>query len=298
MSAPDPPRRLPPAQTLHAFDAAARHMSFTGAAHELGVTQAAVSQRIRSLERHLGQALFLRQPQGVALTDAGRALLPAVRDAFARLSSGIHEAFGDAREAPLSIRTTPGFAVHWLAPRLRAFQILHPGVALRLGTAIWPSDFDLAGVDLEVRYGRGDWPGVEAWPLTQGEMAPVCAPAAARGLSAPTDLAGRVLLHAVGFERGWPQWLDLAGAARVAEGSTAMRCDTMAVSLALAEHDAGIALGRRGFIEPLLADGRLVLPFEAPWLSTPEAFYLLRAAGGEPRPAADAFWRWLTTAPP
>ena len=120
-------RRLPPAQALHAFEAAARHMSFTEAARELGVTQAAISQRIRLLEHRLGQPLFLRHPRGLELTDAGRALVPAVHDAFERLTSGIAEVFGAPADAPLTVRMTPGFAAHWLAPRL---PILSQAVAL------------------------------------------------------------------------------------------------------------------------------------------------------------------------
>lgn len=286
------PRRLPPAQALHAFDAAARHMSFTEAARELGITQAAISQRIRLLEHRLGQPLFLRHKRGLELTEAGRALVPAVHDAFERLSAGIAEAFGAPEEAPLTVRTTPGFAAHWLAPRMRAFQVLHPGIQLRLTSAVWPSEFDLAGVDIEVRYGRGDWDGVESEQLTRERLAPVCAPEAARELSSPSDFAGKVLLHAVGFETGWEQWLAMTGAPEVLDRSTAMLCDTMVVTVEFAMRNAGIALGRSGFIEPLITEGRLVVPFDA-WLETDEAFFLARVAGRDPRPEARTFWEWM-----
>jgi LysR family glycine cleavage system transcriptional activator len=159
-------RRLPPAQTLHAFDAAARHMSFTEAARELGITQAAVSQRIRLLEHQLGQTLFLRHARGLELTEAGQAFVPAVTEAFERLSTGIAEAFGTPRDAPLTVRTTPAFAAHWLAPRFQDFQRTHPDISLRITTAVWPSDFDLDGADLEVRYGHGEWDGVDCLRLT------------------------------------------------------------------------------------------------------------------------------------
>lgn len=292
MSQSDASRRLPPAQALHAFDAAVRHMSFTAAARELGITQAAVSQRIRVLEHCLGRALFVRHPRGLALTEAGRALLPAVQDAFERLSTGITEAFGAPRDAPLTVRTTPSFAAHWLAPRLRAFETLHPAVALRLTSAIWPSEFDLAGVDLEVRYGRGGWEGVECERLTRERLAPVCAPAVARGLGSPADLAGEVLLHTVGFEAGWEQWLTRAGARQALERATVLRCDTMVVSLELAVHGAGVALGRSGFVDSLLSQGRLAVPFDC-WLDTKESFFLARSAGRPPRPEAELFWNWM-----
>ena len=180
-------RRLPPAQALHAFEAAARHMSFTEAARELGVTQAAISQRIRLLEHRLGQPLFLRHPRGLELTDAGRALVPAVHDAFERLTSGIAEVFGAPADAPLTVRMTPGFAAHWLAPRLPAFQAAYPEVTLRVSSAVWRSDFDLEAVDIEIRYGRGDWDGVECERLTRERLTPVCAPSIAHEHYAPRD---------------------------------------------------------------------------------------------------------------
>lgn len=285
-------RRLPPAQALHAFEAAARHMSFTEAARELGVTQAAISQRIRLLEHRLGQPLFLRLPRGLALTDAGQALVPAVHDAFERLSSGIGEVFGAPADAPLTVRTTPGFAAHWLAPRLQAFQAAHPEVTLRVTSAVWPSDFDLANVDIEVRYGRGDWDGIECRRLTRERLTPVCTPGIARSLSAPRDLAGQVLIHAVGFETGWQRWLAKSGVPQLLDRTRALLCDTVAVSMALAMHGAGVALGRSEFIDALLAEERLAAPFDL-WLETDEAFYLARVAGRAPRPEAAAFWEWL-----
>ena len=285
-------RRLPPAQALQAFDAATRHMSFTDAARELGITQAAVSQRIRLLEHRLGQALFLRHPRGLELTDAGRALVPAVQEAFERLSTGVAEAFGAPRDAPLTVRGTPGFSAHWLAPRLSAVRREHPGITLRLVTAIWPSDFDLDGVDLEIRYGRGDWPGVEAARLTHDRIAPVCAPALARELERPADLSGRTLLHAVGFEAGWLRWLREAGADDVLESTGTLLGDTMAVILELAAHGAGVALGRSDIVAPLLESGRLVAPFDH-WMDTDEAFFVVRDASRAPRPEAERFWSWM-----
>ena len=297
MSKAPSPRRLPPAQALHAFDAAARHMSFTAAADELGITQAAVSQRVRLLEHRLGQVLFLRHPRGLELTDAGRALLPAVQDAFERLSSGIAETFGTPRDAPLTVRTTPSFAAHWLAPRIAGFQASCPGVELRLSSAVWPSEFDLAGVDMEVRYGRGGWEGVECERLTRERLAPVCTPAAVRGLASPADLAGGVLLHAVGFEAGWEQWLAMVGAGDVLGRTTGLRCDTAVVSLELAMRGAGVALGRSGFIDILIKEGRLSVLFDR-WLDTEESFFLARVAGRQPRPEAEVFWNWMIAQKP
>lgn len=286
------PRRFPPAQMLHAFDEAARHMSFTEAARALGITQAAVSQRIRMLEHQLGQELFVRLPRGLELTEAGRAFVPASHEAFDRLATGIAEAFGPVGDAPVTLRTTPGFASHWLARRLPAFQRAHPQIRLRVTSAVWPSDYDLAGVDLEIRYGRGVWEGVEALPLMHEQVTPACCPAIAERLSRPKDLAGETLLHAVGFEVGWPQWLAAAGVPGLADTAPALHCDTLATVMAFAAEGCGVALGRTGLIDTLVREGRLVTPF-AERVDTGETFFAVRVAGREPRAEAQAFWQWL-----
>ncbi len=285
-------RRLPPANALQAFEAAARHMSFTEAARELGITQAAVSQRVRVLEHQVGQPLFVRHARGLELTEAGRGFVPAVQEAFERLITGVEEAFGPGQDAPLTIRTTPGFSTLWLAPRLPRFRAAHPEITLRLTTAVWPSDFAMDGADMEVRYGKGDWADVETLRLTEEHLTPVCSPATAERLVAPGDLANETLLHAVGFETGWPQWLTEMGYPALADRAAAVLCDTLAVVLELARRDQGIALGRSSFLGESLASGTLVAPFEH-WTATDEAFYLVRPRRRMARPEAHAFWEWL-----
>lgn len=285
-------RRFPPAQALHAFDVAARHMSFTEAARELGITQAAVSQRIRLLEHQLGQQLFIRHARGLELTEAGRAFVPASHEAFDRLASGLAEAFGPVRDAPLTIRTTPGFAAHWLPRRLPRFQAARPELTLRLATAVWPGDFDLSGVDLEVRYGQGGWDGVEELRLTREHMTPVCSPAMAREITAIEDIGRFTLLHAIGFDTGWPQWLGEAGVPGLGDQATALLCDTLTTVLALAVEGCGMAMGRSGLADPMLASGALVAPFPLR-IDTDESFFAVRAAGKQPRPEAAELWHWL-----
>jgi LysR family glycine cleavage system transcriptional activator len=284
-------RRLPPAHTLHAFDAAARHMSFTEAARELGVTQAAISQRIRLLEHQVGQPLFVRHARGLELTAAGRSFVPAVREAFERLTAGVMETFGPSREQALTIRATPGWIALWLAPRLRRFQAARPDISLRLTSAVWPSDFGHEGADLEVRYGRGEWNDVESMRLTEERLTPVCLPELAQRLATPGDLAEHTLIHAVGFETGWPQWLATVDAPEVMDRSPALLCDTMVAVQEFATQGLGIALGRSGFVEPALADKRLVAPFDH-WIATEEAFHLTRSRRFAPRADANAFWEW------
>ncbi|RTR07001.1 LysR substrate-binding domain-containing protein [Halomonas nitroreducens] len=285
---------LPPLLWLQAFEAAARTLSFTAAGHELGVTQAAISQRIRLLEDRLGQKLFVRHPRSLSLTPAGRAWLPSLQDAFTRLAEGTQEVFGGTTDAPVTLRTTPVIQQNWLAPRLPAFQRDHPTIALRLVSAIWPDDFGPGGADLEIRYGHGEWPGMEAVTLGDDCMLPVCAPSLAATIREPADLAGHTLLHAVGFAVGWPAWLERAGLAYLESRCAALTCDSQVMSLALAAQGGGVALAHR---QLLAARQDLVAPLDLA-MPTDEAFWLVRPVRRAPRPEAVCLWDWLRTQVP
>lgn len=281
--------RLPPLLWLQAFETAARTLSFTAAGQELGVTQAAISQRVRLLEDRLGQKLFVRHPRSLGLTPAGQAWLPCLQDAFTRLAEGTEEVFGGGGEAPVTLRTTPVIQQYWLAPRICAFRREHPEVALRLISAIWPDDFGPEGADIEIRYGRGDWPGMQAVSLGGDAMLPVCAPSLAQAIRAPADLAGHTLLHAVGFAAGWPSWLERFGPAGLESRCAALTCDSQVMTLALAARGVGVALTHQR-----LAEGRgdLVAPLSLA-LPTAERFWLVRSSRGEARADAARLWEWL-----
>jgi LysR family glycine cleavage system transcriptional activator len=199
------PRRLPPLNWLRAFDSAARHMSFTDAAEELGVTQAAVSQQVRQLEDWLGAQLFKRLPRSLVLTDAGIAYLPTVRDSFDRLHIGTEQIFGRLGRRPVTLRATATIAALWLAPRLVAFRAQHSDITLRVTTLYAPVDFGQDGVDIELRYGPGDWPGVKAFKLADETYFPVASAAylkSAPKLAIPTDLSSHRLIHVLANARG------------------------------------------------------------------------------------------------
>ena len=235
---------LPPLLWLQAFESAARTLSFTAAGNELGVTQAAISQRIRLLEDRLGQKLFVRYARSLSLTPAGQAWLPSIHDAFSRISEGTSEVFGITSERPVTLRATPVIQQSWLAPRLVALHRQKPTILLRLVSAIWPDDFGPEGADIEIRYGRGEWSGLEMLPLGDEHLLPVCAPALARSLNVPADLAGHTLLHAVGFGVGWPGWLQAAGIAHLESECRSLTCDNQVMTLALASQGGGVALTR------------------------------------------------------
>ncbi|MDI5921267.1 LysR family transcriptional regulator [Halomonas sp. LR5S13] len=280
---------LPPLIWLQAFEAAARTLSFTAAGRELGVTQAAISQRIRLLEDRLGQKLFVRHPRSLTLTPAGQAWLPSIHEGFARIGEGTREVFGSATARSVTLRTTPVIQQNWLAPRLLAFHRAHPAIAVRLVSAIWSGEFGPEGADIEIRYGGGGWSGMEALSLGVERLLPVCAPAVARGLAAPADLAGVTLLHAAGFAVGWPSWLERAGVAGLDARSPALTCDNQAMTLALASQGGGVALTHRRLFE-----GRddLVAPFDLA-VPTDERFWLVRSARGQRQEEASLLWSWL-----
>ncbi|WP_110667321.1 LysR substrate-binding domain-containing protein [Salinicola halophilus] len=282
----------PPILWLQAFESAARTLSFTEAGRELGVTQSAISQRIRLLEDRVGQPLFVRYPRSLALTPAGQAWLPSVQEAFRRLAEGTAEVFGPSPDAPITLRATPAMQQTWLAPRLMRFQQIRPDITLRLVSAIWAEDFGIEGADLEVRYGRGEWSDLVVHHLGEERLLPVCCAAMAKTLQAPEDLAGQTLLHAAGFDAGWPRWLAEAGVAGLETRCRAMICDTHVTTLSMAAYGGGVALSHRRLLE---ASRDLVAPFAFD-MGTDEAFWLVRPANRQMREPAAALWEWLANA--
>jgi LysR family transcriptional regulator, glycine cleavage system transcriptional activator len=284
--------QLPPLLWLQAFESAARTLSFTAAGNELGVTQAAISQRVRLLEDRLGQKLFVRHARSLTLTPAGQAWLPSIHDAFVRISEGTSEVFGSTAEQPITLRTTPVIQQSWLAPRLIMFHRAHPQVAIRVVSAIWPDDFGPEGADIEIRYGKGEWTGIEMQSLGEERLLPVCSPAVAEALATPADLAGHTLLHASGFGVGWPGWLQAAGVAHLEARCRSITCDHQVMTLSLASQGGGIALTHRRLMEQHLD---LVAPFELS-VSSAERFWLVRPSKRHVSEEVELLWQWLCSA--
>ena len=288
------PRRLPSLNWLRAFEAAARHTSFTGAAAELSVTQAAVSQQVKQLEDWLGTPLFTRLARGLVLTDAGLGYLPTLRHAFDHLAAGTEDLFGDTRGGPVSVRVTTSLTHTWLVPRLPRFFAAHPEISLRLTTTMEGLDYGQDGVDLEVRYGDGKWPGLRAERLFWETLFPVCAPALLEGaepLAVPEDLARHTTIHVIGQPENWQMWLQAADAAGVTSArSLQFDLHMMAVNAAVA--GAGVALGLSPMVDDALADGRLVAPFEMR-LPARDAHFVVTPEAAIGRTEAQAFKSWL-----
>lgn len=282
-------KRLPPLTWLRAFEVSARHLSFTQAAQELHLTQTAVSKQVRMLEHYFGEALFLRKARSLALTETGAAYLPKLKENFARLAAATDEVFGDQKGNVLRLRCASSFAVSWLAPRLKDYCANNPGLQLRLSTSVWSEEFDRERLDFDIQYGSGQWSGLSADPLTQDQLFPVCAPSTS--LSEAGDLVNERLLHVLGYEDGWGEWLAAAGVPEI-ETPTSMQFDNSLMAYACASQGQGIALGRSSLAATMLAQGTLFEPFSVR-VPARENFYLIGAATGRRKPQAERFRSWL-----
>jgi LysR family glycine cleavage system transcriptional activator len=287
-------QQLPPLTWLRSFEASARHLSFTNAAAELNLTQAAISKQVKLLEYYLREPLFFRKPRSLVLTRVGEAYLPKVRDAFERLGAGTEEVFGHRRSEVLTVRAAVGFSVNWIAPRLYRFLGAYPKTPVRLVSSVWGDSFDTDRFDMDIQYGSGKWSGFLSDRLTHETVTPVCSPALLKGaapLARPDDLAQHRLLHVIGYEEGWADWLKAAGAKGVNAGQ-GLQFDTSILAFEVARSGAGVALGRSSMTAPELMAGTLVAPFDLA-LPVKEAFYLLRPAEGRAHPDAAVFRDWL-----
>jgi LysR family transcriptional regulator, glycine cleavage system transcriptional activator len=286
-------RRLPSLNALKAFEAAARHGSFTKAANELSVTQGAVSHQVKALEAELGLRLFNRERQRLVITEAGRAYLEVVRDAFDRLAVGTHRLLQLQKAGVLNVTTSPNFASKWLVHRLGLFSEAHPQIDLRVSATRQHIDFVREDFDLAIRHGDGHWPGLHATRLYVEELFPVCSPKLMRGrnaLRSAADLKQHRLLH-VTERRDWSQWLEAAGISGidVARGSVFSE-SSMAIDAAI--DGQGIALARTALAAWDLRAGRLVRPFPLR-LKVPYAYWVVCPKSTADLPKIATFRDWL-----
>jgi LysR family glycine cleavage system transcriptional activator len=289
--------RLPSLNGLRAFEAAARHMSFTQAAAELNVTQTAISHQIRRLEQELGVVLFARRNRSLALTPVATEYLPAIRAAFQDLRLATERLRGRGSDRVLTISTLASFAAKWLLPRLAAFQELQPAIDVRITTSMDLVDFRKDDVDAAIRYGRGQWPGVSATWLMADDLFPVCSPALLAGphpLRGPQDLAHHALLHTSGFGDDWRLWLTAAGLpAEAARPGLTFDLSLMTVQAAI--DGLGVAIGRTSYVKDDIDNGRLVVPFDIA-LPADAGFYLVSPKPAAKTPKLAVFADWLVSA--
>jgi LysR family glycine cleavage system transcriptional activator len=288
-------RRLPSLNALRVFEAAARHLSFTRSARELGVTQAAVSHQIRALESELGQSLFVRRTRALALTDVGRSYLPALTRAL----DGIEEATAEVRSGPqrrrLSISVIPSFAARWLLPRLHRFRVANPGIDLHVSLSTELVPLARSGFDLGIRWGHGRYPGLAVWHVMDDEIFPVVSPKLRRDkrkFDPAQDLPRWGLLHDDRHDH-WIEWLERARVSGVAVTEGLVFNDA-SLMLQAAVEGLGIALGRRSLVAEDLRAKRLVRVSNLA-LKTSESYWLAAPRARAEEPSVRAFRTWLLT---
>jgi LysR family glycine cleavage system transcriptional activator len=276
-------RRLPPLNALKAFETAARHGSFTRAAEELCVTQGAVSHQVKALESELGVKLFNRERQRLVITEAGREYLAVLRDAFDRIALGTERLTQRQRSGVLTVSTSPDFATKWLVHRLGRFAEKHPEIDLRISATMHHVDFAREDVDMAVRHGAGNWPGLEVVSLCSEELFAVCSPSLVSGWNRrirPADVLRFPLLH-LNDRRDWMRWLEAAGVAatEISHGPVLSHA-SMVIDAAI--NGQGVGLARTTLAAWDLINHRLAAPFSVTlplskgyWIVCPRATSML-----------------------
>lgn len=286
-------RRLPPLNAVRAFEAAARHLSFTKAAKELHVTQAAISHQVKALEAYLGLKLFRRLNRALVLTEEGQTYLPPVKRIFDHLYDATRRLTENEARGKLTVSVIASFAARWLVPRLGRFREAQPDIDVRVAPSGHLVDFAREDVDVGIRYGRGRYPGLRVDRLMTEDILPVCSPALLEGsrpLKRPSDLRHHTLLHDEGHGE-WRTWLLAAGVDDVdATRGTIFTDSGMLIQAAAAGQ--GVALARGALAADDLASGRLVRPFDFN-LPAEFAYYIVCPEATADQPKVVAFREWL-----
>lgn len=301
-------KSLPSLNSLRAFEAAARHLSFKNAAEELNVTTAAVSQQVKSLEHYLGVALFHRLNRGLALTEAGLVGQPLLQKAFCILSKGVASMRGTEEQDLLAVEAAPSFTAKWLLPRLARFYTEQPGIDLRIAGSLDQVDTRLAetavrehfrtsDVDVAIRFGGGTYPGCRVDRLFRVAAVPLCSPTLLthrHPLCSPSDLEFHTLLHDDTPWEGRPDWAAWLSAAGVSDLSANRGPHFNSVQLALqaAMAGQGVALGIEALAADDISDGRLIVPFDIR-LPLDSAYHLVTLEEEADLPQVAAFRHWV-----
>ncbi|MGI9415739.1 MAG: transcriptional regulator GcvA [Hyphomicrobiales bacterium] len=285
-------RKLPSLNAMRAFEAAARHMSFTGAAEELFVTHAAISRHIRELEDWLGVQLFVRTGRGVTPTEAGHAYREQLTPAFDRMARATQDIMRPAGDGQLTVSVEEAFASRWLVPHMGRFTKANPDIELSIDPEDALVDFHGRAIDLAIRYGHGGWPDVEAELLVEARLFPVCSPDLVDGktLTSPAELADYPLLHE-DSRRWWEHWLRTEGVADEVGSKGPMFQGHLA--LEAAEAGQGFALGDQVLTAEALAEGWLIKPF--PGVRPYGAYYLVGPPEKDESDAVERFRSWIRT---
>jgi LysR family transcriptional regulator, glycine cleavage system transcriptional activator len=287
-------RRLPPLNSLRAFEAAARHGSFTGAAKELGVTQSAVSRHVLQLEASVGGVLCARTRRGIELTVEGAAYAAALRTAFDQIEQQTRRLTSNPSANTLRLKLPPTFAIRWLVPRLARFHAVNRQIDVQITTSHQNVEFDREDIDVCIHWGPEPLRGAHCQPLFGEILLPVCSPALLKRsprLERPADLARHVLLCSLHRPDDWPIWLSAAGVAEI-DGNDGLKFENSALAYQAAVDEVGIVVAQRAFVEDDLRAGRLVevLDLRA---RTGNAYYLAYSVQQSPSAKIRAFEDWI-----
>lgn len=288
--------QLPPLLGLEAFEAAARHENFAVAAGELALSQSTISHRIRTLEAHLGHPLFVRLARGVRLTEYGKAYLPSVRDAFEQVIGSTVGVFGQPAGSRLVVRAPVSYAALWLPKVVQQFVIEHPQIAITVTTSVWAERLSVDDVDIDLRLGRGEWPGLDAALVLDDPLNVVASAATADRLGATPDIddiAGCPVIHLMSGEDMWGKLLAGFGTVRPPNPGD-VRVDSAVTAFGFAMSSGQVALTPRGLATPLVQQGLLkkVIDIDVP---TEESLFAVASRGdGRPRAETVLFREWLT----
>lgn len=286
-------RKLPPLNALTSFEAAARHLSFSRAAEELNVTHGAVSRAVKHLEEQLDVLLFERATRSVRLTAVGEPYARAVREALDLVAAATATATTRHSASSLNVSTSDGFAGRWLVPRLYRFHRAHGDIDVRVSTTGRLTNFHGDGIDVAIRYGNGDYPGLTADFLAGEEVFPVCSPRLLTGehpLRQPEDLRHHTLIHD-GFPIDWASWLASAGVEGI-DPRGGLTFDSYSFAVESAAQGEGVVLGRTMLVTADIAAGRLVRPFGHA-MPSHSSFYLVYPPDAIRRRKVRVFRDWL-----
>lgn len=284
----DTTQNLPPLTWLRAFEATARHLSFTRAASELNLTQSAVSQHVRSLEGFLNRALFIRKTRALELTEDGGNYLPVVREAFDLLASGTQAFIGKDRGQSMVLQCNLAFSVFWLAPRLKRLYAAHPWLVLNIVTPIWDPDRHAAGAAIDIRFGRSEDMSRAAIRLTRDRFFPVCAPDYQEG---NISLETATLYDCAGVTGSWGTWFK-SQSPNPHPPRVVNLTSTFNIAMQAALHGACITMSHDTLACDFLESGELICPFDhRPELS--EGYFLQPTPEHGRTPASEAFQSWI-----
>lgn len=285
--------RLPPLNALRAFEASARHLSFTRAAEELFVTQAAISHQIKSLEEHLGIKLFMRKNRALLLSEEGQSYYLDIKDVFNSLHEATEKLLARGAKGAITVSLQPSFAIQWLVPRLSDFNELHPDIDVRIKAVDQPDNSLTEDVDIAIYYGRGRWPNIHAQQLHTEYLIPVCSPLLLTGkkpLNDVDDLKQHILLHDTS-RRDWKRWVKQVNVKGINVNHGPIFSHSSMV-LQAAIHGQGIALANSFLAKPDIDAGRLVCPFTEVLVSK-NAHYLVYREQQAELGKIEAFNQWM-----